>query len=118
MKKLLEKFGIHKMDEMERSIALKAQRNALIYVGFALTIWSFYESYKVYTQHTEINLAPSFLLISTSLVLIFSQFYLRRRAVKGDEEYEKSNSILKVIVAAVLIMGIIALVAAVLIIFR
>lgn len=118
MNDLFKKLGFHKMDEMEQNIALRAQRNALLYVLLALMGWSFYESYQVYTQHRAIDSAPSFLLITTVLVLIFSQLFLQRRAVKDDEEYTKAHPLMKGILAVVIIGGLIASLGALLILVR
>lgn len=107
MKSFFSKLGFRKMDEMEKDISLKAQRNALIYILLVLAIWSFYESFKVYTQHTSLCLVPSFLLITTSFVLILSQLVLQKRAVKGDDEYKDTAPILKTIAVGVIIAAII-----------
>lgn len=116
LKKFFEKLGFYKMDEMERNIALKAQRNALIYVALALMVWSFYEAFKVYTQHTTLNLAPSFLLTTATLVLVFSQLFLQRKATKDDDESAKENPIFKVILTSAIVAGVILSVGAFLII--
>ena len=107
MKQLFEKLGFHKMDEMDKVIAQKAQRNALIYVIVALLVWSFYESYKVYTQNTPINLAPCFLLVSTCLVLNFSQLFFQKQAVKDDDEYKDENPFWKIVLIIAIISVII-----------
>ena len=107
MKSFFSKLGFRKMDEMEKDIALKAQRNALIYVLLVLAIWSFYESFKVYTQHTSLNSVPSFLLVTTSSVLILSQLVLQKRAVKVDDEYKDATPIFKIIVVGVIVAAII-----------
>lgn len=107
MKQFFAKLGIHKMDEMEKNIALKAQRNALIYLIGALLVWSLYESYKVHIQNSSVNLAPSFLLVTTALVLIFSQMYLQKQAVKGDDEYQEENPFYKLILVIAIIVGVI-----------
>lgn len=107
MKLFFSKLGFRKMDEMEKDISLKAQRNALIYVLLALAIWSFYESFKVYTQHTSLNSVPSFLLVTTSFVLILSQLVFQKRAVKGDDEYKDATPILKIIIVGVIAAAII-----------
>ena len=112
MKPFFSKLGFRKMDEMEKDIALKAQRNALIYVLLVLAVWSFYESFKVYTQHTPLNSAPSFLLVTTSFVLIISQLVLQRRVVKGDDEYKGTTPLFKIIIAGIVIAAIIISVGA------
>lgn len=107
MKSFFSKLGFRKMDEMEKDIALKAQRNALIYVLVVLAILSFYESFKVYTQHTSLNSVPSFLLVTTSFVLILSQLVLQKRVVKGDYEYKDTTSIFKIIVVSIIVAAIV-----------
>lgn len=108
MRTFFLKLGFRKMDEMEKDIALKAQRIALIYALLALAIWSFYESFKVYTQqYTSLNLAPSFLLVTTSLVLIISQLVLQKRVVKGDDEYKDTTPIIKIIGVGIIVVAII-----------
>lgn len=107
MKAFFEKLGFHKMDEMEKNIALRAQRNALLYVMVALLIWSLHESFEVYTKNTALNLFPSFLLITTVLVQLFSQLVLQKRAVKGDEEYHDDHPLWKIIVSVVVASAVI-----------
>ena len=105
MKSFFAKLGFRKMDEMEKDIAIKAQRNALLYILLVLTIWSFCEFFKMHTQHTSLNSVPSFLLVTTSIVLIVSQLVLQKRAVKADDEY-KDTPISKSIVLVVMIAAI------------
>lgn len=108
MKKILKKLGFRKMDEMEKNIALKSQRIALIYIIIALLIWSFYESYKTYAYKTTLNLLPCFLLVSTSCVLIISQAIFKNQAVKDDFDFKTENPIWKYIAITILIAGLIA----------
>ncbi len=110
MKKLLNSLGFRKMDEMEKTIALKAQRVALFYVTVALLSWSFYESYKVYAYGEMLNSFPSMLLGSTSLVLVISQAFFKYQAVKGDEEFSYSGAVWKFVVIAMLVFGLIMMV--------
>lgn len=91
MKNFFKKLGIRKMDEMENAIALKAQRVAIVYVMLMLFCWTLYESYKVYTHHTDLNPFPCFLLVSTTLVQNISQYILIKKATKGCDESEKQN---------------------------
>jgi hypothetical protein len=100
------------MDEMEKDIALKAQRIALIYVLLVLAIWSFYESFKVYTQHSALNSVPCFLLITTCFVLISSQIVLQKRAIKGDDEYNDTTPIIKIVFAGAVVAAIIVSIGA------
>lgn len=108
MKKFEQKRFIRKMDEMEKHIALKSQRIALVYILVALLLWSFYESYQVYAYHTKLNLFPCFLLVSTCWVLIISQAIFKKKSVGDDAEYQKENPIWKPILLIILAAGAIA----------
>ncbi len=107
MKKLFSELGFHKMDEMEKTIALRAQRIALTYSLIVLILWSLYESYKVYIYQTNLNVFPCFLLVSTCWVLIISQAVLKKQAIKDDEEYQKENPTWKFVLAVILTISII-----------
>lgn len=107
MKKLFKKLGFRKMDEMEKEIAIKSQRNALIVVISALFVWSIIESIKIYQlKSDELNHLPSMLLVITVLVEIVSQLIYKRRMV-GSKTEQKIVSILPLaIIGAVIILGI------------
>ena len=107
MKKLLEKLGFYKPDEMEQQIAFKAQRNALIFLFLALFVWTLYESYKVYVYHTGLNLMPCFLLVASTIIQTVSQIIMSHNAVKGDDEAPAVPPILKEILLCVVIVAVI-----------
>ena len=86
MKKWLEKLGFRKMDEMERLIALKAQRNTLFYMVLFLFGWSVVNSLRTLREQVPLDRTPGFLLSTAVLVLIGSQLYYQRRALSGSEE--------------------------------
>ena len=86
MKKWLEKLGFRKMDEMERLIALKAQRNTLFYMVLFLLVWSVGNSLRTLRDQVPLDKTPGFLLSTAVLVLIGSQLYYQRKALSGSEE--------------------------------
>ena len=88
MKAFFRRLGFRKMDEMERMVALKAQRNALLYGVIFLLGWSIYNAWRALSTQSEIDTTPSFLLVTMSLVLTFSQFYYQKRLLAGTEEGE------------------------------
>lgn len=112
MKKFFNKLGFHKMDEMERHIAFRAQRNSYLFLVAALIVWSFYESYKVYAYHTRLNLVPSMLLAVSALIQIFSQLIMTRNAVKDDEDSFETAPLLKIVILSCIAASIIATVGA------
>lgn len=46
-------------------------------------------------------------MVSTALVLVLSQLYLQKQAVKGDDEYKDENPFYKLILAIAIIVGVI-----------
>ena len=101
MKKWLEKMGFRKMDEMERLIALKAQRNTLVYVVIFLLVWSVGNSLRTLRDHVPLDNTPSLLLSTAVLVLIGSQLYYQHKALSGsEEEKELASGFLSVLLPA------------------
>lgn len=103
MKKLFKKLGFHKMDEMEQHIAFKAQRNAFVFLEFALIIWAFYESYKVLAYHTHLNILPSMLATGGLIIQNVSQLIMTHNAVKGDEESPKASPLFKTVLICIIV---------------
>ncbi len=112
MKKGFRRFGFHKPDEMERHIIFKAQRNAYVFLILALTIWTFYESYKVYVYHTKLNLVPCMLLATAVVIQGLSQLIMTRSAVKDDEDSFETAPLMKIIILIGVVFSIIAVVSA------
>lgn len=110
--RILKKIGYHKMDEMERAILFKAQRNAYLFLAAALVVWSFYESYRVYAYHTRLNPVPCFLLGAAVLIQAFSQLALTRHAVKDDEDSYETGPLFRIVVLACVAAAVIATLAA------
>ncbi len=92
--------GRHKMDEMERHILFKSQRNAYFFLVLALVVWSLYESWQVFTWHTTLNLLPCLLLVTAVLIQGFSQLALLRRAVRDNEESDETGPLARLVVFA------------------
>ena len=87
----------HRPDEMERSILLKAQRNAYLFLVAALLVWTFCESARVFREHRRVNLLPCLLLVTASLVQSFSQLLLTRAAVKDDEDSHETEPLARLV---------------------
>ncbi|MCI8419766.1 MAG: hypothetical protein HFF79_04565 [Oscillospiraceae bacterium] len=115
MKNFLKGLGFRKPDEMERSIVFRAQRNAYLFLVAALVIWSFYESGQVYLHHTRLNLLPCLLLTGAMVVQSFSQLAMTRSAVKDDEDSYETGPLIKMILLACVLAGILATAAAALV---
>ena len=86
MKKWMKKLGFQEMDEMQRLIALKAQRNALIYAVLFLLAWEGWNLFWTLRYETELDNNPGLLLSTITLVLIGSQIYYQQKVLKGSEE--------------------------------
>lgn len=100
MKRILGKLRFRKMDEMERHILFKAQRNAYLFLVAALVIWSFCESIQVYIHHSRLNLLPCLLLTAAVLIQSFTQAVLSRNAVKDDEDSCETAPLMKLVLLA------------------
>lgn len=98
MNHFFKKLGFHKMDEMQQHIAFKAQRNAYLFLMIALIIWTFYESHKVYTYHTKLNLLPCGLLTTGIIIQILSQFIMLHNAAKDDEDSYETMPLFQIII--------------------
>ena len=111
MKAFFRRLGFRKMDEMERMVALKAQRNALLYGVIFLLGWSIYNAWRALATQSEMDTTPSFLLVTMSLVLTFSQFYYQKRLLAGTEEgeaYSRSfrNTLLAALAVVVMLVAV------------
>ena len=42
MKRIQKYLGLRQMDEMERHILFRAQRNSYLFLVLSLTVWTFY----------------------------------------------------------------------------
>ena len=115
MRKLFQRLGFRRPDEMERHIVFRAQRNAYFFLVAALVIWSFYESGQVYLYHTRLNLLPCLLLTGAVTVQSFSQLILTRRAVQDDEDSYETGPFVKIVLFACVLAGFLATAAAALV---
>ncbi|MBQ7118075.1 MAG: hypothetical protein IJN88_07680 [Clostridia bacterium] len=111
MKKFLNRWGFRKTDEMQQYIAFKAQRNALIFLLLALSVWTLYESYKVFAFHTMLNPLPCFLLTGASCIQFFSEAVMSHNAVKGDEDSPKASGLSKTLLLCTVVAVITAIIA-------
>ena len=112
MKKLLKYFKFHKPDEMEQHIIFRAQRDSYIFLIIALLVWSFFESYKVYVYHTNLNLIPCMLLVTAAIVQSFSQLIMTRNVVKDDEDSYETAPLFKIIILICVVASVMATVTA------
>ena len=117
MKKFFARLGFRKMDEMEQYIAFKAQRNAYLFLILALLGWTLYESWRVFTLNTRLNLIPCMLLMGASLIQNVSQLSMNRKA--GTDEEEGPDPVWgRVALAALIIAAVLVAVGAVLVFWR
>lgn len=107
MKNFFKKLGFRKMDEMEKHIAFKAQRNAFLFLELALLGWSFYESYKVYTYQTRLNALPCLILSGALVIQGFSQLIMTRNVVKDDEDSCETWPLFKIILSCLAVTAVI-----------
>ncbi len=116
MKKFLNRWGFRKTDEMEQYIAFKAQRNALIFLLIALSVWTLYEAYKVFAFQTMLNPVPCFLLTGASCIQFFSEAIMSHNAVKGDEDSPRASNLSKTVLLFAVVVAITMVIANIVII--
>lgn len=105
MIKLFKALGFRKSDEMDVSIQLKSIRISWAFGIICLAVWSLYESYIAHTNNVSVNLIPSALLISQSLILVLSQLILHKHMGKGgDEKNPATGQLFGVILIAIVIL--------------
>ncbi|MDE6902937.1 MAG: hypothetical protein K2P22_09370 [Lachnospiraceae bacterium] len=112
MGRIWRKLRLRRPDEMERYILFKAQRNAYLFLAAALVIWSLYESWHVYAHHGRLNLLPCLLLVGAVLIQSLTQLVLTRSAVKDDADSYETGPLVKLIVWACAVAGILAAIVA------
>ena len=115
MKWRWKRLGLRRPDEMERFIIARAQRNAYLFLIAALFLWSLYESCRVYLHHSRLDLAPCLLLVGAALVQSFSQLAMARSAVKDDDESHETGPLVRIVVLACAVGGVLAAAAAALV---
>ncbi|WP_343208601.1 hypothetical protein [Anaerolentibacter hominis] len=98
------------MDEMEKLIVLRSQRNALIFITVVLALWTFYSCFRVFAYGERFNIIPSSLLTAAAMVEQFSRKYLEKKMTEGDEEYKASGRFLWILLGAVLLAVLIAVI--------
>lgn len=108
MRRFFKKRDFHGMDEMEKAILFKAQRNACFFLVFALLLVSLYKSFRVYRFHESLDPLPSLLLAAAVLIQTFSQLLMTRNAVKDDEESFETAPLIRIILFLCVIAVIIA----------
>ena len=105
MKKFLKR---RRLDEMERHILLKSQRNAYFFLIAALLVWTFYESWRVYAYETRLNIMPCMLLAAAVVIQAVSQLSMTRNAVRDDEDSFETAPLFRLVLLVLVLAGIIA----------
>jgi hypothetical protein len=79
-----------KQDEMEQVHVGKAAKNAFMFYTGSLLLWS------IYDQITTEHFGNAFLLLCLGNVVFFVSLIIQRQKIeKLEEDYEKSNEIIK-----------------------
>ncbi|MBD5093927.1 MAG: hypothetical protein HDT26_06515 [Subdoligranulum sp.] len=97
MKRFWKKPDLQGLDEMEKAILFKAQRNAYFFLVAALLLLSLNRSIRVYRYHERLDPLPALLLAAAVLIQTFSQLLMTRNAVKDDEESFETAPLIRII---------------------
>lgn len=106
-------FKVSQRDEMQKMISYRAQSYAYYFLFAALFLWTIYESCEVFWFEGELNLLPCFLMVGASMIQGFSELVMQRNAVKGDDEYQSTQPLFRIILFACVIAAVINIAASV-----
>lgn len=97
------------MDEMERAIRDRSQTYGFRFAVFALALWTLYGLFAHFFQNASYNPLPSLLLCGTLVYQIGWESYLKHRMVKGADDFQEPNALIRgIFAAATLVIIIIA----------
>ena len=103
MKNFFKEIGFRKMDEMEKTIQLKATRLSWLIGIVCLLVWSLYESYNARIDNGSINFIPSGIAIGQILLYSISDIIMRKRMGGGGEKRRVPLSVKVFFVIAVIV---------------
>lgn len=96
-----------KMDEMDRNIRLRSEAYGFKCAVLLLAAWTLYESYTALSTGKLLNILPSLLLTGSLAVQGFSELYMKRKMIAGDEEYREPNKVLWTAVLAIAVTAVV-----------
>ena len=108
MRRFLKRPEFQGLDEMEKAILFKAQRNAYFFLVAALFLLSLHQSFRVYRYHESLDPLPALLLVAAVLIQTFSQLVMTRNAVKDDKESFETAPLIRLILFICIVAVIIA----------
>ncbi|MDO4429265.1 MAG: hypothetical protein Q4B91_07210 [Atopobiaceae bacterium] len=93
-----------KMDEMDRSIQLRAEERGYKAVLVALCVWTLGNVYQSIVSHTHLDMLPCLVLCVAVCVQAFSQVSLKWKMTAGDEEYQETNTLAHTVIMAAVVL--------------
>ena len=96
---------MRKMDEMERSIQLRAEEWGYRAALLSLSAWALFSCWQALAHDSQYSPLPALILCLAVCVQGFSQIAMRRKMVAGDEEYREPNKLLRAAVAAIVVIA-------------
>lgn len=96
-----------KMDEMNRNIRLRSEELGFKAAVFVLAVWVLIECWRNFTGGDIFNPIPMIILAAVLCVQGFSEMFMRRKMISGDEEYREPNKFLWGMISAIVIIAIV-----------
>ncbi|VEU80024.1 hypothetical protein [Haploplasma axanthum] len=93
-----------KKNEMEKTIKLRSEEISYKVAIFALAIWTLYESINMVINKTKSLNIPMYILIVLLCVQRFTEMYISKKMVDGDDEYKEPNKLLWTIGSIVIVV--------------
>lgn len=96
-----------KLDEMDRTIQLRAQEIAYRVTLVIMSVWTLYNCWQTLANGAPFQPLPGLIVCLSVCVQSFSQMAMKRKMTAGDEEYHEPNKLLWVVLAALAIAAIV-----------
>lgn len=94
-----------KLDEMDRSIQLRAEEIGYMVALLTLSIWTLYNVWQTLVNGEKFNIIPVLISCISICAQSFSQAVIKRKMIAGDEEYKEPNKALWMFISIVAIAG-------------
>lgn len=97
-----------KVDEMDKNIKQRAEALGFKVAMLLMAIWTFYESYIALSTGQLLNIVPCLVLTAICSTEGIYELVLKRKMIKGDDEYHEPNKLLIAIIAIIAIAAVVA----------
>lgn len=105
------------LDEMERIIKLRSEAMSFKISMLLMVVWTLYEAYTALTTGERLNILPSLVVTVSCAVQSLCEAVIKRRMIRGDDEYKEPNKALLAAVAVIIIAALVVSVGSFLLLY-